>query len=329
MPPTPPPRAAVRVALDAGGLTLSGLLAEPADEPRGTVFALHGGGMSAGYFDGRAHPSVSLLALGARLGFTVLAVDRPGYGASAPHLPDGADRVEQADLIRAAFADFAARHALGDGVLLLGHSFGGQVALTAAARGFHERLVGLDLSGCGHRYASGPTPEGCPVDGPRDPRSTWGPPSLYPPGTLAAGVDLMCDPPAVEAAEAARWPRDFPAVAARTTVPVRLTFAEHEACWRHDAEALAELTAHFTAAERVRVARQPAAGHRISLGWAAAAYHRRALTFFEDLLARVPRPVPSGMDGYPAGRHPWVTATGEEREGTAGARVPYGARLAL
>ncbi|MFJ8697080.1 alpha/beta hydrolase [Streptomyces roseolilacinus] len=297
MPLTPPSRAAARVTLDAGGLALSGLLAEPPGEPRGTVLALHGGGTTAGYFDGRAHPSVSLLALGARLGFTVLALDRPGYGASAPHLPDGADRTEQADLIRAAFADFAARHALGDGVLLLGHSFGGQVALTAAARGLHERLVGLDVSGCGHRHASDQVPEGCRPSGPGEPRSPWGPPSLYPPGTFAAGVDLMCDPPAVEAAQAARWPRDFPAVAARTTVPVRLTFAEHEASWRHDAEALAQLSAHFTAAERVQVVRQPAAGHHISLGWAAAAYHRRALAFFEDLLCRAPR---AGAAGVPA-----------------------------
>ncbi|WP_374982707.1 alpha/beta hydrolase [Streptomyces fradiae] len=288
MPPSPPSR----VSLDAGGLALSGLLAEPAGEPRGTVLALHGGGMTAGYFDGPAHPSVSLLALGARLGFTVLAVDRPGYGASAPHLPDGADRDEQADLVRAAFADFAARHPVGPGVLLLGHAFGGQVALVAAARGgLDGRLVGVDLSGCGHRRA--PDRGAAP--------SPWGPPSLYPPGTFAAGVDLVCEAPAAEAAQAARWPRDFPAVAARTAVPVRLTFAEHEAQWRHDAEALAELTAHFTASPRVKVARQPAAGHQISLGWAAASYHRRALAFFEDCLrhpahagaARGPAPQPT------------------------------------
>ncbi|MEU2181783.1 alpha/beta hydrolase [Streptomyces thermolilacinus] len=275
MPLTPPSRGAVRIALDAGGLPLSGLLAETAGEPRGTVLALHGGGMTAGYFDGRAHPGVSLLALGARLGFTVLALDRPGYGASAPHLPDGADRDEQADLVRAAFADFAARYEVGPGVLLLGHSFGAQVALAAAGRGLHDRLVGLDLSGCGHRT----------VCVPREAPSLWGPPSLYPPGTFAAGVDLMCERPPAEVAQAVRWPRDFAGVAARVEVPVRLTFAEHDGRWRHDAEALAELTAHFTGAPRVQVARQPAAGHYLSLGWAAAAYHRQALAFFQESLA--------------------------------------------
>ncbi|MFF8385008.1 alpha/beta hydrolase [Streptomyces kanasensis] len=299
MPGTPPSGAAVRVALDAGGLTLSGLLAEPAGEPRGTVLALHGGGMTAGYFDGRAHPSVSLLALGARLGYTVLAVDRPGYGASAPHLPDGLGVADQAELLRAAIADFAARYRLGGGLLVLGHSFGGQVALTAAAQGLHEGLVGLDISGCGHRHAlpgagpgAMPGPGGIPspAAGPDGRRRTgsarwnWGPPSLYPPGTFTAGAELVCEPPAREVAQAARWPRDFPRVAARTTVPVRLTFAEHEAWWRHDAEALAELTAYFTAAERVQVARQTAAGHNISLGWAAGAYHRRVFAFFEELL---------------------------------------------
>ena len=49
--------------LDAGGITLSGLLAEPPDEPRAVVVGLHGGGMDARYFDGQAHPSLSLLTL--------------------------------------------------------------------------------------------------------------------------------------------------------------------------------------------------------------------------------------------------------------------------
>ncbi|NEE43926.1 alpha/beta hydrolase, partial [Streptomyces sp. SID8455] len=71
-------------------LTLSALLAEPVDmAPRAVLVALHGGGMRAGYFDSRARPGLSLLALGAQLGYTVLAVDRPGYGLSAARLPRG------------------------------------------------------------------------------------------------------------------------------------------------------------------------------------------------------------------------------------------------
>jgi len=45
------------------------------------VVALHGGGSSAGYWDGPA-PGQSFVRLALQRGFAVLALDRPGYGAS-------------------------------------------------------------------------------------------------------------------------------------------------------------------------------------------------------------------------------------------------------
>jgi pimeloyl-ACP methyl ester carboxylesterase len=133
-----------RLSLPAGDITLSALLAEPAHAgpshagssdagPRATVVALHGSGMSAGYFDGQAHPDLSLLALGARLGYTVLALDRPGYGESAARLPDGAPLANQAALVTAALRAFAAGHQTGAGLFVLAHSHGGKLALTVAA----------------------------------------------------------------------------------------------------------------------------------------------------------------------------------------------------
>ncbi|NUK82657.1 alpha/beta hydrolase, partial [Streptomyces lunaelactis] len=53
--------------LAAGESTLSALLCA-VENPRAVVVALHGAGTGADYFDGRAHPDVSLLTLGARLG---------------------------------------------------------------------------------------------------------------------------------------------------------------------------------------------------------------------------------------------------------------------
>ncbi|MFD5233366.1 hypothetical protein ACFWJ5_33545 [Streptomyces qaidamensis] len=50
------------VTIDAGGIILSGLLSEPSQTaPRAVIIALHGGGTNAGYFDGQAHPDLSLL----------------------------------------------------------------------------------------------------------------------------------------------------------------------------------------------------------------------------------------------------------------------------
>ncbi len=47
--------------------------------------AIHGGGTTAMYFDCPGHPSYSLLRSGTAAGFTVVALDRPGYGSSAPY----------------------------------------------------------------------------------------------------------------------------------------------------------------------------------------------------------------------------------------------------
>lgn len=272
------------VTLAGKATVLSGLLAEPAREaPRATVVALHGGGLTAGYFDGQAHPDLSLLTLGARLGFTVLALDRPGYGLSAALLPDGQTLAEQAATVGSAMADFAGRHATGAGILLLGHSFGGKLALRLAAQDAVPSLLALDVSGCGHRFAVAPKSA---LQGPgiRQVRLNWGPLSLYPPGTFRAGEDLVAAVPRREAQDATDWPRTCDMLLPRIRVPVRLTFAEHEAWWRQTDDDLADLAARLTAAPRVRVERLPDAGHNISLGRAARAYHLRVLAFLEETL---------------------------------------------
>ncbi|MFJ3883242.1 alpha/beta hydrolase [Streptomyces sp. NPDC090077] len=289
MVPVPPAGAPpVRpVTLDADGIPLSGLLALPAQPvPRALVVALHGSGMSAGYFDGRALPGHSLLELGAGLGYAVLALDRPGYGASAQALPEGQDLAGQTATVLAALEGFAEGRELGAGVFLVAHSGGGRVALAAAgaARGGLVP-IGVDVSGIGRRFAveAGRLPG---PDLPGEWRRHWGALRFYPPDAFRLGQRLLRPVPAAEARETRRWPEMYPGVAARVRVPVRFTFAEQELWWRHDGEALEELLAPLMAAP-AEVVRQPHAGHNISLGWAARTYHLRVLSFLEEcLLAR-------------------------------------------
>ncbi|MEU6774695.1 alpha/beta fold hydrolase [Streptomyces sp. NPDC046759] len=282
---SPVSRRVREITVDADGVQLSGLLGEPAHAPpRAVVVAVHGGGMRAGYFHGQAHPGLSLLELGAGLGFTVLALDRPGYGLSAAQLPTGQTLAEQSVTLHAALGAFARRYQTGVGFFLLAHSFGGKLALTAAADDIGDRLIGLDISGCGHRYA-------VDTDELPDPHSlttrrlSWGPLQLYPPNTFAGSRSLLVPMPEREWREAANWPGLLPGIARRVRVPVRLTFAEHEAWWRHDEEAVATMTGMLSGT-RVIVDRQPDAGHNISLGWAARAYHLRALAFLEECMLR-------------------------------------------
>ncbi|MGW7001819.1 alpha/beta hydrolase [Streptomyces sp. NPDC054933] len=275
------------IVLDADGVSLSGLLIEPAQlPPRAVVVAVPGGGMRAGYFHGPAHPSLSLLALGAQLGFTVLAIDRPGYGLSAGQLPEGQGLAEQSAALHAALESFALRHQTGAGFFLIAHSYGGKLALTAAADKRGAELIGLDISGISHRYAVDVTrlPDGSGrPNGVVNGHLNWGPLRLYPPDTFRLAEPLVAPMPLREAREVRHWPDIFPTVAAQLQVPVRFTFAEHERWWHHDEETLASMT-DLLASTKVVFDRQAGAGHNISLGWAARSYHLRALGFLEECL---------------------------------------------
>ncbi|WP_280727473.1 alpha/beta fold hydrolase [Kitasatospora sp. MAA4] len=275
-----------QITLDGDGIELSALLSEPEGiPPRAVVVALHGAGMSAGYFDGQASPGLSLLTLGARLGFTVLAVDRPGYGRSTASLPEGQSLADQARTVRAAVADFTARYPTGAGLFLLAHSFGGKLALTIAAQDEQQHWLGVDVSGCGHQYAVGPGE--LPGAGSfKHWRRMWGPLRLYPPNTFQSSGAVVAPTPEQEQRDTEHWPLEFPELASRIQVPVRFTFAEHESWWHHDSPTLADLSSRLTSAPRVLVDRQPSAGHNISLGFAARSYHLRALGFLEDCLLR-------------------------------------------
>jgi hypothetical protein len=60
-----------------------------------------------------------------------------------------------------------------------------------------------------------------------------------------------------------------------------VTLAEHEPWWITGQDELRVIAASFSAAPVVETAVQPAAGHNISLGWAARSYHLAVLAFAE------------------------------------------------
>lgn len=238
--------------------------------------------MSASYFHGPAHPDTSFLDLATSLGFAAVAVDRPGYGLSARQLPQGQGVAEQAATLGAALRSLTARYDTGSGVFLLAHSFGGKPTLRMAADGTVPHLLGLDVSGCGGEYAVPFSARD--THGRRGWQLNWGPLRLYPPGTFQASGAVVASVPPREFADAVRWPEEFADFAGRIRVPVRFTFAEHEAWWQHDQQAVARLRSRLSSAPRVVTDLQPDAGHNISLGWTARAYHLRALGFAEECL---------------------------------------------
>src|ERR1700758_3160453 len=87
----------VSCSADVDGIPMSGLISE-APDPRAVIIAIHGGATTSAYYDCPGHPKLSLLRLGAALGFTVIGLDRPGFGASAPHADEMTDPARRVDL---------------------------------------------------------------------------------------------------------------------------------------------------------------------------------------------------------------------------------------
>lgn len=263
---------------------MSGLIAE-ADDPTAVVVAFHGGASTAAYFDCPGHPQLSLLRTGPSRGITVVALDRPGYGSSAPY-PDAMHDPDQ----RVALAFGAVDKVLGQsprgaGLFLLGHSAGCELAVRMAAsdRAAEARVLGLGLAGTGMRYADAAAEILKTTTATRRPvglrELLWEPADAYPTEVLSGITNSSTGAP-YESDVTKNWPRrDFPALAARVEVPVQFTVAEHERVWRTDPEALADVAAAFTASPRFVLNEQAGAGHNLSLSFAAAEYHNRVLSF--------------------------------------------------
>lgn len=274
-----------------GDVMMSGLLAE-AEAPRAVIVAVHGGGSSAAYFDCPGHPRLSLMRTATALGYTVVALDRPGYGASDAY-PDAVVQPEQRIALAYGAVDamLGARDR-GAGVFVLGHSNGCELALRMAVdeRATQADVFGIALAGTGLRY------DAAALEMLKSATVTHRPPGLrellWQPAELYPPLSATTNSPGgarYEAAMVQDWPRtDFPALAAKVEVPVHFTVAEHERVWQSDPDALAAISGLFTAAPRMTVHRQVGAGHNISVSVGAAAYHLTVLAFIEECLATQP-----------------------------------------
>ena len=60
------------------------------------------------------------------------------------------------------------------------------------------------------------------------------------------------------------------------------SLGDHERVWSSGPAALAEVASLFTASPRVVAAEQAGAGHNLSLGLSAMAYHLKVLSFAEE-----------------------------------------------
>ncbi|UXA06085.1 alpha/beta hydrolase [Mycobacterium sp. SMC-2] len=281
------------------GVPMSALIAE-APEPKAVIVAVHGGGTTAMYFDCPGHPSLSLLRSGAAAGFTVVALDRPGYGSSAPYPEAMALPEQRVNLAYGAVDRILGDRPRGAGLFLMGHSGGCELVMRMGADARGADLLGIELAGTGRRYhpaareiLKAATRERRPA-GLRE--LLWHPENLYPPEVLN-GATVSPTAPSYEDQMVSNWARqDFPALAPAVRVPVQFSVAEHEKVWEKDSSAMAEIESLFSGAPRFIVHRQPDAGHNISLGHTAADYHAKVFAFADECVAGGANPVDAEDD---------------------------------
>lgn len=287
---TPPVRVTSRV-VRALGVPASALVAE-VPSPQAVVVALHGGATSSVYFDHPGHPRLSLLRTAAALGFTVLAIDRPGYGSSAAYEDELETPERRTEITWAAVDELLQRRDRGAGVFLWAHSAGCELAVRMAADDAKGAgLLGVELAGMGREHHPGAL--GAIEAWGRDPSRArpdlrhvlWNPRDAYAPD-VHGGRHIGAPSPAYEGRRRS-WQHDFARLAARIRAPVHITLAEHEQVWRGGPEALADLARLFTTASRVVAEEQAGAGHNTSVGRTALAYHLKVLSFVEECVQGV------------------------------------------
>jgi pimeloyl-ACP methyl ester carboxylesterase len=278
--------APVRRVVMVDGVPMSALVAA-VSEPRAVIVAIHGGATSAAYFDCPGHPRLSLLRLAALHGITAIALDRPGYGASALYADEMNEPDRRVALAYGAVDGVLADGPLGAGVFLLAHSAGCELALRMAVAPRGEGVLGLELAGTGMNYsatAKDVMRQASATHRPAGLRDLlWQPVELYPAEVLTGALSA----PGVgyEAEVTSNWPRrDFPAIAATVRLPVEFSVADHESVWETTPAALAEIAAAFTASPRVVVNEVLSSGHNVSVGLTAEAYHRKVLSFIEECI---------------------------------------------
>jgi hypothetical protein len=287
---------AIQRTWSAAGLTLSGLEG-PVDSPVATILALHGGGYSAGYWDHPLERSASLLELGPSLGYRVIAIDRPGYGASHGLTGDDVRMSRQAEVILEV-ADQLRLDSEDAPVFLIGHSMGAILSLRAAADDTAGTIAGVEISGLPFVFDATlidrkqlETVDYLPENPAEFKRQLfYGPEETFDPEVLSVDATLSRPVPAAEIIDAVECPDSTPILAKSVRVPIQITRAEFESSSGGGREGLERCGALFTASPRVALHWQVATGHNISLHRVARPYHLRAIAFFDETLAATSGP---------------------------------------
>jgi pimeloyl-ACP methyl ester carboxylesterase len=167
--------------------------------------------------------------MAASQGYTVIALDRPGYGASALYQDELSDTGQRVELAFGA-VDKIVGATRGEGVFVMAHSAGCELGLRMAVDERRDDVFGVELAGTGLRYhpdAKAVIRQATTTSRPAGLRDLlWQPTDLYPPEVLTGA--LSAAGAAYEAEVTANWPTRGLCDCGQVRVPVEFSVADHE-----------------------------------------------------------------------------------------------------
>jgi pimeloyl-ACP methyl ester carboxylesterase len=228
------------------------------------IVCVHGIGSNGRYFD-LQHNSMAREA--AKRGIATLLIDRPGYGNSAEPAPGSAIN-HGVEAITALLEDVVKENfGLAERPLvLIGHSFGGAIVLSYAARQHRGAISSICVSGIGDRptipYLDERKRNGIDLPVQLSPHWFFGPGNTFDRRGVTA-LRVATEPQrSNEGPEIAYdWPKLWPTVAAAISCPVHFRLAEFERIWEATPADIDRIANSFALAPHVDAAILPDGGH--------------------------------------------------------------------
>lgn len=279
-----------QLTLTAGNGSVTGLLAR-GETGRPLLVCIPGGSYNARYFDVPGH---SFVRAAIERGFSVAALNRPGYEDSTPlSRPTFAGN---ADALAAAIDDLWSKTKDGcPGVVLVGHSIGGAIAMHIASQPRPWPLLGIAISAIHYDAPEAVTqawnsmPADITIEFSPEQRVQfmYGPTETYDVSVVAAASAASSPIPVAELLEVVDgWIRDFPGIAAAVDVPVHYGLSEHEQLWISSPVGVDSFAASLTGAPSVSAHHVPGVGHNIDHHHAGGQYRDDVLDWAGNLPAR-------------------------------------------
>jgi pimeloyl-ACP methyl ester carboxylesterase len=277
------------IELTREGFKIGGIAA-PFQKSGPLLVCIHGGSYTSRYFD---IPGASLLDRAEANGISAVALDRPCYGASSALQGEDVTFRHNADRLSAAIDQLWKAHGQGhSGVVLLGHSIGGAIAMIISSQRQSWPLLGLVISGIGDVLPPGVAdvwhsmPPGQPVTLAPEQRAAFmfGPEDTFDPSGFTDHLASASPVPVQELLEVVdRWPGEAREFASKIEVPVYYGAAEHEKLWILNDKTVKEFVSAFSRAPYIESHVERGAGHCLDHHRAGAGFQLRELAFVLEL----------------------------------------------